>query len=76
MSGGRRDDPEGGASRLSRFFSGLGALASIWPPPESSDLPYPHRDEANALLADGWKVGEDMRVVFERGRPQAGTEIA
>lgn len=59
-------------TRLGSVLAGLSALASIWPSPDTP-LRYPHRDEADALFADGVRVGDDMRIVIERTRAQAAT---
>jgi hypothetical protein len=49
------------------FLSGLGSLLAIFPPPD--DVPvYPHRDEAEALRSDGWRVGGDFRRVLDGWR--------
>lgn len=57
-------------TRLGSLLAGLSALASIWPS-STTPLRYPHRDEAEALLADGLRIGDDMRVVIERERTRA-----
>ncbi len=59
-------------TRLGSFFAGLSALASVWP--ASGPTRYPHRDEAEALLRDGLRVGDDMRIVIERERVRAQAE--
>ncbi|KAB7785794.1 hypothetical protein F8B43_1195 [Methylorubrum populi] len=57
-------------TRLGSLLAGLSTLASIWPS-STTPLRYPHRDEAEALLADGFRIGDDMRVVIERERTRA-----
>jgi hypothetical protein len=46
-------------------WSGLDALASLWPA-ASEPIPYPHRDEAAALRGDFFRIGNDLRGVIER----------
>ncbi len=60
-------------TRLGHFLAGLGALASIWPA-SAAPARYPHRDEAEALHADGLRIGDDMRAVIEGERARAQTE--
>lgn len=59
-------------TRLGDFIAGLGALASFWPA-TVEPLRYPHRDEADALRGDGFRIGDDLRgvIVRERTRAQA-----
>ncbi len=52
-------------TRLGSFLAGLSALSSVWPN-ATEPMRYPHRDEAEALLGDGLRIGDDMRVVIER----------
>ncbi|GJE73863.1 MULTISPECIES: hypothetical protein [Methylorubrum] len=59
-------------TRLGSFFAGLSALVSVWP--ASDPARYPHRDEADALLSDGLRIGNDMRVVIEREHIRAQAE--
>lgn len=59
-------------TRLGSLFAGLSALVSVWP--ASGPARYPHRDEGEALLRDGIKIGDDMRVVIERERVRAQAE--
>lgn len=56
----------GSAQRIRRFsaWSGLGTLASLWPSTEL--LPYPHRDETDALRGDFSRIGNDFWRVIER----------
>jgi len=58
------------ATWLGSIVSGLGALALVWPS-SGRAMRYPHHDEAEALLGDGLRVGDDMRVVIERERARA-----
>ncbi|MDV2987773.1 UNVERIFIED_CONTAM: hypothetical protein Q9R58_26040 [Methylobacteriaceae bacterium AG10] len=57
-------------TRLGSLLAGLSALASLWPS-STAPLRYPHRDEAEALLGDGLRIGDDLRVVIERERARA-----
>lgn len=54
-------------TRLGSFLAGLGALVTIIPVPVTPAR-YPHRDEAEALRGDGYRVGDDFRRVLERER--------
>ncbi len=57
-------------TRLGSFLAGLSALSSIWPA-AAEPMRYPHRDETDALLGDGLRIGDDMRIVIERERARA-----